>query len=117
MLVNLCQQLSADILSTGGLTTHQPFRRRHDIDTVTAKHFWDLARANVNTATGRGDSLQMSDRRCSARIVPKEDSDGPLQALALDDEVINVAFLFQDAGDFKFQFRSRNIDARVLRRN
>src|ERR1051325_3675951 len=59
----------------------------------------------------------MRDRRCAARVIAKKDTNGALQAFALQDEVIDVAFFFENASNLEFQFRSRDIRARVLGRN
>jgi hypothetical protein len=59
----------------------------------------------------------MRDRRSAARVVTKKDSDGALQTFAFENEVIDVALFFQNAGYFQFELRGRNINSRVLCRN
>src|SRR5882724_857514 len=59
----------------------------------------------------------MSDRRSTTSVVAQENANQTLQAFALDDEIIDVAFFLQNPGYLEFQFRSRNIYAGMLGRN
>jgi hypothetical protein len=47
--------------------------------------------------------LQVRNRRGAARVIPQKDANHALRAFALQDEVIDIAFLFEDARDFQFQ--------------
>src|SRR5213083_453402 len=71
-------------------------------------------RADIHAPSWPLHALQVRNRRNAARVITQKDADNFFHAFALDDEVINVAFLFEDARDFKLQFRRRNIDARVF---
>ena len=45
----------------------------------------------------------MGDRRRTARIVAKKDTNGAFETFALDDEIVYVALLLEDAGDLEFE--------------
>src|SRR5947209_2556737 len=114
-LINLRKYFAANVLAACGLAAHQSARGRDDVDAVAAEHFRNRARAHIDATPGTRHSLQMRDRACAARIVAQEDTDRALYALALDDEVVDVSLFLQDSGNLKFQFRCRDINARVLR--
>ena len=71
-------------------------------------------RADVHAPSWPRHARQIGNRRSAARVITQKYADNFLHAFALDDEVIDVAFLFEDARDFQLQFRGRNIDARVF---
>src|SRR4030095_11522699 len=110
-LVDLGQQLSADVLATGGLAAHQALRSRDNVHAVPAQHLGDLARTDINAPARPRDPLQVRDGRGAARVVTQKNADGSLQPFALYDEVVDVALFFKDPGDLEFQLRSRNIYA------
>src|SRR5689334_10292125 len=114
-LVNLGQQLTANVFATGSLSTHQTFRRGDNVDSVSSKDLRNLSRTNVDASSGCRYSLQVRDGRRSSRVVTEEDANRSFKTLALDDEVIDIALFFENTGDFKFQLRCRDINARVLR--
>src|SRR2546423_3022100 len=116
-LVDFCQDLAADVLAACALARHQAARGRDDVDAVAAQDFRYLARAHVDAPSGRRDAREVRDRARPARVVAQEDADRPLHALALRDEVIDVALFLQDAGDLQLQLRRRDVNARVLRRD
>src|SRR3954470_1781143 len=116
-LINLRQQFAANIFATGGFAAHQATRSGHNVDSVTAEDARDVMRTDIDTASGSRHSFQVRNRRSSTRVVTQENAHGSLDAFALDYEVIDVAFFFKKAGDFKFKFRSRDIHAGVFRRN
>src|SRR5258708_33864691 len=74
-------------------------------------------RAHIDAPPRFRDSLQMSNGRGATRVVAKEDAHAALNTFTLYDEVVDVSLFFQNAGDFKFQLRSRNIYTRVFGRN
>src|SRR5689334_23108249 len=117
MLVDLRQQLSADVFPAGGLAAHQPAGGRNDIDAVTTEHFWNLTRADVHAPARRRDALEMCNRRSTARVVAQKNSNRTLETFAFDDKVVDVALFLQDAGNLKFELGSRNINPRMLRRD
>src|SRR6185312_1179019 len=102
LLVNLRQELAADVFATGSLAAHQATRRRNDVDAVATEHLRNVVRADVNPAARSRDPLQVRNRRSTARVIAKEDAHAALDAFAFDDEVIDVAFFFQDSGNFQF---------------
>src|SRR5260370_18933086 len=59
----------------------------------------------------------MRNRRGAARVITQENSNHALDTFALNHEVIDVAFLFQNARNFQLQSRRGNIHARVLSAN
>src|SRR6266403_4070806 len=113
-LVDFSQQLSAHIFPPGRLTTHQAARGGNYIYAIAAQHARNMTRADINTPPWPGHSRQISNRRSATRIVTEENADNLLRAFTLDHEVVDIAFLFKDAGDFQLQFRGRDIDTRVL---
>ena len=113
-LVDFRQQLTADVFFPRGLAAHQAARGRNDIDAIAAQHAWNLMRTNIHAPSGSRHARQMRDRRGAARVVTQEYAHHFLRAFAFDDEVIDIAFLFEDARDFQLQFRSWDINARVL---
>src|SRR6476620_8451666 len=117
VLVDLRQQLSADVFAACGLAAHQTLRGRNDIDAVTTEHFRNLARSDVNAPARRRDALEVRNRRGTACVVAEKNSNRTLETFALDDEVVDVALFLQDAGNLKFERGSRNINSRMLRRN
>src|SRR5690242_16692922 len=60
-LVDLRQQLAADVLAAGSLAAHQTSRRGDDVDTVATEHLRNVARADVHTPSGRRDTLEVRD--------------------------------------------------------
>src|SRR5258706_12086593 len=56
----------------------------------------------------------MRNRRGAARVVTQKYAHHFFRPFALDDEVIDIAFLFEDARDLQLQFRSWDINARVF---
>src|SRR5260221_6522016 len=113
-LVDFRQQLAADIFLPRHLTAHQSARGRDDVHAIAAQHARDLMRADINTPPRPRHSRQVSNRGSSPRVVTQKNADDLLHALAFDDEVVDIAFFFENAGDFQLQFRRRDIDARML---
>jgi hypothetical protein len=56
-------------------------------------------------------------RGSAACVVAQKDAHRLLGAVALDDKVIDVAFLFEDARNFQLQLGRRNIDPGMLGRD
>src|SRR6185503_12791676 len=102
-LVDLRQQLAADVFAARGFAAHQPPGGRNDIDAVAAEHLRNLTRSDVHAPPGRRNALEVRNRRRTARVVAEENSNRTLETFALDDEVVDVALFFQDAGDLKFE--------------
>src|SRR5687768_13306224 len=102
-LVNFGQDLSADILLAGCLTAHQSARSRNDVDAVTAQHTRNLLRRDVHPAARSRYALQVRDRRSAARVVAQKNPNQALRAFALEDEVVDVAFLLEDARNLQLQ--------------
>src|SRR5216683_5660526 len=100
MLVNFRQQFSADVFSPRCLSTHQPTRGRDDVNAIAAQHARDLMRADIHAPSGTRHARQIRDRGSAARVVTQENTHYLLYAFALNDEVIDVAFLFEDARNF-----------------
>src|SRR5919205_2839109 len=114
-LVDFRQHLAADVLAAGALARHQAARGRDDVDAVAAEHARYLGRAQVDAPPGLGDAREVRDGAGAARVVAQEDADGAARPLALDDVVVDVALLLEDAGDLQLQLRRRDVHARVLR--
>src|SRR4030095_7184313 len=94
-LIDFGQQFTADVFLPRRLAAHQPARSRNDIDTVPTEHARDFVRADIYPATGPRHSRQMRNRGSAPRIVTQEDAHRLLCALALDDAIADVAFLFE----------------------
>src|SRR5215211_7238341 len=116
-LVDFRQDFPADVLAAGALARHEAARGRDDVDAVAAEHLRDFGRAHVDAPSGRRDAREVRDGAGAARVVAQEDADGALDALALHDEIVDVALFLQDAGDLQLQLRRRDVHARVLRRD
>src|SRR6185369_15281560 len=82
-LIYLGQQFATDILAACCLTAHQSSRRRDDVDAVAAEHLGNLTRADIHAPSRCRDTLQVRDRRRTARVVTQKDSHGFLQPFAL----------------------------------
>src|SRR5689334_7698968 len=100
-LVNFRQHLSADVLAAGALARHEAARGGDDVDAVAAQDPRYLGRAHVNAPSGRRDTRQMRDRGRAPRVVAQEDAYRAPDALALRDEIVDVALFLQDAGDLQ----------------
>src|SRR5207302_1098794 len=98
----------ADVFPARRFAAHQTSRSRNDVDAITTQHARNLMRTEIHSAAGPRHALQMRDRRRAARVVAQKDANQALRAFALEDEVIDVAFLFEDARDFQLQLRRRN---------
>src|SRR6266446_7752581 len=114
MLIDFREQLTADVLFPRGLAAHQAARGRNDIDAIAAQHARNLMRTNIHAPSGSRHPRQMRNRRGAARVVAQEYAHYSLRALAFDDEVIDIAFLFEDARDLQLQFRSWDINPRMF---
>src|SRR5689334_23978830 len=99
MLVDLREQLAADVFPARGLAAHQPAGGRNDIDAVTAEHFRNLTRSDVHAPPGRRDAFEVRNRRSTARVVAQKNSNRTLETFALDDEVVDVALFLQDRSE------------------
>src|SRR5919199_4373873 len=95
--INLGQHLAADVLAARALARHQPARGRDDVDAVAAQDLRDAVGADIDAAARARDAREVRDRAGAARVVAQEDAQRPLRPLALDDEVVDVALLLQDA--------------------
>src|SRR6266851_7912610 len=100
LLIDLSQHFSADVFLTRRLTAHQSARGRNNIHSIAAQHARNLMRADINASARPRDPRQISDRGGTARVVTQKNADYLLRALAFDDEVVDIALLFKDAGDF-----------------
>src|SRR5437868_13398836 len=74
-------------------------------------------RTDVDPAARARHARQMRNRRGAARVVAQKDAHDFLRAFALDDEVVDVAFLLQDARDLQLQLRGWDINTRMLGRD
>src|SRR5688572_12697441 len=79
-LINLCQNLAADVFRLRTFAAHQPARGGNDVDAVTAEHPRDLASAYIDSASGARHSRKMRDRRGAFRIVAKENANHVFRA-------------------------------------
>src|SRR2546430_1209274 len=102
--VDFCQHFAADVFLPRRLATHQTPRSRNYVDAIAAEYARNLMRAEVHPAPGTRHARHVCDRRSPARVVAQKDAQHFLRAFSLEDEVIDVAFLFQDARDFQLQF-------------
>src|SRR6266852_8689274 len=100
-LVDFCQQFSADVFAPRGFSTHQSPRRRDNVYAIAAQHARNLMRADIHAPSGARNARQIGNRGSAASVVTQKDAHNLLYAFALDDEVIDVAFLFEDARDLQ----------------
>src|SRR6202158_2712442 len=114
MLIDFRQEFAADVLFPRRLAAHQSARSRNNIDAIAAQYARNLMRTNIHAPSGSRDARQMRNRRGAARVVAQEYAHYFLRAFAFDDEVIDIAFLFEDARDLQLQFRSWDINPRMF---
>src|ERR1700749_822277 len=90
-LINLRQHFAADVLAARALARHQAARGRDDVDAVAAQHLRNFGRAHVNAPARSRDAREVRDRTRTARIVAKKDAYRSPDALALRDQIVDVA--------------------------
>src|SRR5690606_9705437 len=114
-LINLCEHFAADIFALRFFAAHQAFRRRYDIDAVSAEDLRDLAGADIYAAARTRNACEMRDRRSTFRIIAKEHSDHIFYAFANRRKAVDIAFFLKNTGDFELQLRTGNIYTRMIR--
>src|SRR5487761_122984 len=114
-LPNLAQKFAAHAFFPGGLAGHDSARRGKNRDAHAADDGANGALANVTAAAGTRYALQI--RQHAALVAGVAEKDAQHLVLVLVDDFVrrDVAFFLQHARNLNFQFRRRQIHARMAR--
>src|SRR5205085_4656263 len=116
-LPNLAEDFAAHALAHGIVAGKNALRGRHNGQTESAKDLRDLFFAAIDAPSGTGDALDAVNDRLAVIRVFEIEAKSRLRAF-LDDLVIgNEALALEDLRHFHFEFRRRQLDTIVPRRN
>src|SRR6185437_2330798 len=114
-LPNYAENLAANTLTARLTSGHDTLRSRHNRDAQPALNAANLILADVHTAAGARNALQVADDSLIVRAVLQVNAQ-LLLAVLLDRLVVgNVALLLEDAGNLCLQPRGRNVELLVTR--
>src|SRR5579864_7462470 len=114
-LPNLAQEFAAHAFLAGGLAGHDSARRGKNRDAHAAHDWTNAVLADVTAAAGPRNALQIREHAALVAGVAEKDAQDFLFVLVHHFVGGNVALFLQDARNFNFQFRRRQIHTRMAR--